>query len=181
MKKLMAVLVILFFLSSGCMTYSETVTSGWKTRTYDNEMYIARSRHRHRYVQPLEPGQPVAFIKEDPQAEIFDDRGYKDGLVCVFINDSRYELRIVIDDPHGHRFTLRVPPSRNEFELSSQTWTTIPGWLEFRLEMGLHRLRAFRDGWSTPYVQGEFRVRSDKTFHVEVGQMHYFGGARFGD
>ncbi len=178
---LVLMMVALVVVSSGCATYVGTVTSGWKTQTYDNQMYIARSRHRHQLVEPLKPGQTAAVLKEDPEAEIFNEYGYKDGLTCIFVNDSRHELRLVIDDPHGQKFTFRLPSGRQEHDPSTKSRMTIPGWTEMKLEMGLHRISAFRDGRDTPYVQGEFRVYSDKNYHVEVGQMHYFGGGRFGD
>jgi len=158
------------------------------------EAYKGRLRHRNRLVRPVQPGETELQLMElGAEAEIIDDQGYRNGLACLFINDSTVDLDVEVRDPRGQQFKFTLPQSmtlaRKEQEVarvakvlekSDLNWEArlkeLKGFLrdlsanqkELKLEVGRHTARAFRQRHdSKPWAETGVYVGSDKSFWPE--------------
>lgn len=184
MKKIIVtVAVFVLLLTSGCAEYGARLASPKVYRefgkeavsearrqtaendviTFDTEAYMARSRARHQAVMPLQEGEVAAVITEGPsEADIINENGYKDGLEVAFLSDSRQDIRVRIDDPHGQFFSFTITGGDTVVK---------------KLEAGDFRVRSKRLNESRYRTDGTIRVFSDKRFHIDG--KSYYGYAEF--
>ncbi len=193
----------------GCATgrvfneFIQTSVNRQETKQYDQRMYRARSLYRHRVVLPIPEGEQAVVLDEsNPAAEIFDSRGYKQGLEAVFLNDSTRRLRVDVTDPHGQLFTFWLEPAKDiKLEalvanpLDKNDTVRVSGGQVLKLEAGRHVVSAYRahdrEAWATSVMS----VYSDRVYHpqgmyycldettpdlIRIEELgHYFGGRRF--
>jgi len=212
MRKLSLVVMVIGvgLVPSGCMTVAPKCVD-WRVyesqaeveiekrdaQALDLEAYQGRVRHRNRLVRPPRTDEvELLLIEPEAEVEIIDEQGYKNGLTCLFFNESTVDLDVEVKDPRGQQFKFTLARSMTSDQKKREVarvakllekpdlgWEdklkALRGFLrdlsanqkELKLELGYHQVSAFRQRRdSGPWVEARMNVRSDKVYQPERDQ-----------